>query len=64
MEFFEQIKTDLQNGENFENESADWYTLNKKEDSLRIIYVRGEFRQYANLSSYAKAVKRLMNTGW
>ena len=60
MTYFQEIKTALENGEQFENLSADWYTLNNPNQNRRIIVVRGEFITYKNMESYAKRVKQLI----
>jgi hypothetical protein len=63
MTFFEQIQEDLSNGVNYECEAADWYTVNNPSANLYMIMVRGDIRTYSNLTQFAKAVKRLLNTG-
>ena len=64
MTYFQEIKTKLENGEQFENTSADWYTLNNPNQNRRIIVIGTESFFYKNMDSYAKRVKQLINRGF
>ena len=62
--FYEGIREELIKGENFENESADWYTLNNPKNNVRMIVIRGENKFYKNIDSYAKRVVQLLKRGY
>ena len=64
--FFEDIKADLIKGENFENDAADWFTINrhKKTGGELIICFRGDVRWYKNIRSYARRVAQLIKRGY
>lgn len=66
MSYFQELKQSLADGINYGVEEQ-WYTLNSPEKGMRTICIwRGdvqEFRDYKNISTYAKAVKRLLNVG-
>ena len=63
--FFEDIRESLVNGEDFENEAADWYTLNRiNKDGTLYICIRGENRWYKTINSYARRVAQLLKRGY
>ena len=62
--FYERIREELIKGENFENDSADWYTLNNPKNNVRMIVIRGENKFYKNIDSYAKRVVQLLKRGY
>ena len=64
MTCFQEIKKALENGEQFENQSGNWWTLNNPKKNLRIIVRGGEMFFYKNMGSYAKRVKQLINRGY
>lgn len=59
----QQIKQDLTNGKQFENELANWFSLVNVEKNYFILAIRGEMKFYKNLNSVAKRIKQLINTG-
>jgi hypothetical protein len=58
------VKVELQNGQNFENERADWLTLNKPSANRRLLCIRGDIKEYKTINSYAKRVYQLINKGY
>jgi len=62
--FTQQIKEQLLNGEQFQNELADWFTLNNPSRGLRIITIKGEDKFYQDINSYAKRVSQLIKRGY
>lgn len=69
-----EIKTALENGQNFGNDAAGWYTVNRPSENTRyIVFVQGFHERsksgddhvgYKNYSSYAKRVFQLMARGY
>lgn len=64
MTLFQEIKTALENGEQFENLESNWYTLNNPNQNRRVIVINDEFVSYKSIESYAKRVKQLINKGF
>ena len=62
MTYFQEIKQQLENGDNFSN--GNWCTINKPSENVRHIMIDGEYFSYLNMSSYAKRVKLLLNRGY
>lgn len=61
---YSEIKAQLAEGQNFQNDNADWYTINGiKKSGGMFISVAEDVRSFRTLDSFAKAVKRLINTG-
>lgn len=58
-----EIKAELEKGVQFGNESADWYTINRPQDGLRMLCIRGENKFFKNMDSYAKRICRLIKVG-
>ena len=59
-----QIIIDLQKGLQFENESADWFTLSNPKLEQRIISIRGEMFFYKTIESYSKRILQLIKRGF
>jgi len=60
----EQTKLDLLSGQNFGNEAADWYTMNRINfEGEMYIHYRDRTITYKTINSYARAVEKLLNTG-
>ena len=63
MTYFQEIKEALIKGQNFSNESANWYTQNYGFGAL-IIWFNDTPIYYKNFTSYAKRIKQLKNRGY
>lgn len=69
-----EIKAALENGENFGNDAAGWYTVNKAHENTRcIVFVEGHYKRSMRGDSYtfckdyssmAKRVFQLMARGY
>lgn len=59
----QEVKIDLQNGEQFGNDVSNWYTLNNPENKLRMIVINDENKFYKTIESYAKRVSQLIRRG-
>lgn len=57
------IKAELLKGVQFGNEVADWYTINRPNEGLRMLSVRGENKFFKTIDSYAKRISQLIKTG-
>ena len=63
MTFYQEIKEALENGEDFNNENANWSTQNCGKGAY-LIWIGDDVIGYKNISSYAKRVKQLLNRGY
>lgn len=59
-----QIIIDLQKGNQFSNERADWSTLSNPRLEQRIIVIDGEMFWYKTIESYAKRILQLTKRGF
>jgi hypothetical protein len=58
-----EIKKELMSGQQFGNESANWYTLSKPSESRHIIVLNGDYKFYKSLDSFARRISSLIKTG-
>lgn len=59
-----EIKTQLENGKNFSNENANWFTINRiNKDGKMAICVNEEYKFFNTLEKYTNAIINLINTG-
>lgn len=63
-----EIKEAVNNGEQFTNESAGWFTLSKPECNRRIIVFDNgdelEYRSYKTIDSYCRRIALLIKRGY
>lgn len=58
-----EIKSKLLNGENFYNESSNWFTLCKPSENRFIIMIGEKIKIYNNINSISKKILKLINKG-
>ena len=58
------IKLALLEGQNFGNESANWYTLCKPCDNRFLIVIGERYLSYKNINSATKRIWQLINKGY
>ena len=60
-----EIKSELLKGQQFGNESADWFTLNRCHiDGGKVIVIRGEYHFYKTVDSFSKRISQLIRRGY
>jgi len=63
-EFKNEIKAELLNGENFGNEAADWFTLNRiKYTGEMMIQIGDDIHFFSTQTKYTNAVVKLLKSG-
>lgn len=62
--FFNDIKTQIQQGAQYHNEAADWWTIFRPSENFFMICVRGEDKFYKNLDSAARRTAQLLKRGY
>ena len=60
----QEIKLQLLNGENFSNESANWYSLCKPSQNIFLIVIREKNIFFKNIDGAAKRISQLLNRGY
>lgn len=63
-QFIQDIKERILNGEQFGNESANWFTLFRVKDRMFVIDINEKMYWYKNIDSAAKRVAQLINRGY
>lgn len=62
MTFYQEIKQNLEKGENYG--TSNWYTINRHhKDGLKVIVINDKDYFFESLDSYARKVKKLLNRG-
>ena len=60
----QEIKLQLLNGQNFSNESANWFSLCKPSQNIFLIVINDKNIFFKNIDSAAKRIAQLLNRGY
>jgi hypothetical protein len=59
----QEIISELNKGNQFKNEAAEWFTLCNIKANRMILDIKGEIKIFADINKYAKRIQKLINTG-